>query len=58
MTIPVPIRMVFVIISVMHEDIFKGSASAAASKFCEQFQVVIDVYIPHHQHQVKSHTAS
>ena len=57
MTIPVPIRMVFVIISVMHEDIFKGSASAAA-KFCEQFQVVIDVYIPHHQHQVKSHTSS
>ena len=29
------------------EDIFKLSASAAASEFCEWFQVEIDVYIPH-----------
>ena len=27
--------------------IFKLSASAAASEFCELVQVVIDVYIPH-----------
>ena len=35
------------------EDIFKLSASAAASEFCEWFQVGIDVYIPHHKYQVK-----
>ena len=29
------------------EDIFKVSASAAASKFCDWVQVGIDVYIPH-----------
>ena len=29
------------------EDIFKLSASAAASEFCEWVQVRIDVYIPH-----------
>ena len=29
------------------EDIFKLSASAAASGFCEWVQVGIDVYIPH-----------
>ena len=29
------------------EDIFKLSASAAASKFCEWVQAGIDVYIPH-----------
>ena len=29
------------------EDIFKLSASAAASEFCEWVQVEIDVYIPH-----------
>ena len=29
------------------EDIFKLSAHAAASEFCEWFQVGIDVYIPH-----------
>ena len=29
------------------EDIFKLSASAAASEFCEWVQVGIDVYIPH-----------
>ena len=30
------------------EDIFKLSASAAASEFCEWVQAGIDVYIPHH----------
>ena len=37
------------------EDIFKLSASAAASEFCEWVQVGIDVYIPHHKYQVKPH---
>ena len=32
-----------------------NSASAAASKFCEWFQVGIDVYIPHRKYQVKLH---
>ena len=35
------------------EDIFKVSASAAASEFCEWVQVGIDVYIPHRKYQVK-----
>ena len=35
------------------EDIFKFSASAAASEFCEWLQVGIDVYIPHGKYQVK-----
>ena len=35
------------------EDIFKLSASAAASEFCEWVQVGIDVYIPHRRYQVK-----
>ena len=35
--------------------IFKLSASAAASEFCEWFQVGIDVYIPHHKYQLKPH---
>ena len=34
------------------EDIFKLSASAAASEFCEWVQVGIDVYIPHRKSQV------
>ena len=34
-------------------DIFKLSASAAASEFCEWVRVGIDVYIPHRKHQVK-----
>ena len=38
------------------EDIFKPSASAAASEFCEWVQVGIDVYIPHLQYQVKTHS--
>ena len=36
------------------EDI---SASAAASEFCEWFQVEIDVYIPHRKYQVKPHSS-
>ena len=39
------------------EDIFKLSASAAASEFCEWIQVGIDVYIPHRKYQVKSHSS-
>ena len=38
---------------VQWEDIFKLSASAAASEFCEWVQVGIDVYIPHRKSQVK-----
>ena len=41
---------------VPREDIFKLSASAAASKFCEWVQVGIDVYIPHRMYQVKPHS--
>ena len=40
------------------EDIFKLGAFAAASEFCEWVQVGIDVYIPHHKYQVKSHSSS
>ena len=32
------------------EDIFKLSASAAASEFCEWVHVGINVYIPHHKY--------
>ena len=39
------------------EDIFKLSASAAASEFCEWVQVGIDVYISHHKYQVKPHSS-
>ena len=39
------------------EDIFKLSASAAASEFCEWVQVAIDVYMPHHKYQVKPHSS-
>ena len=39
------------------EDIFKFSASAAASKFCEWIQVKIDVYIPHCKYQAKLHSS-
>ena len=42
---------------VLWEDIFKLSASAAASEFCEWVQVGIDVYIPHHKYQVKPHSS-
>ena len=39
------------------EDIFKLSASAAASEFCVWVQVGIDVYIPHRKYQVKPHSS-
>ena len=39
------------------EDIFKLSASAAASEFCEWIQVGIDVYIPRCKYQVKPHSS-
>ena len=39
------------------EDIFKLSASAAASEFCECVQVVIAVYIPHRKYQDKPHSS-
>ena len=39
------------------EDIFKLSASSAASEFCEWVQVGIDVYIPHRKYQVKPHSS-
>ena len=39
------------------EDIFKFSASAAASEFFEWVQVGIDVYIPHRKYQVKPHSS-
>ena len=40
---------------VQWQNIFKLSASAAASEFCEWVQVGIDVYIPHRKYQVKPH---
>ena len=39
------------------EDIFKLSASAAASEFCEWVQNGIDVYIPHRKYKVKPHSS-
>ena len=42
---------------VLWEDIFKLSASTAASKFCEWVQVGIDVYIAHQKYQVKPHSS-
>ena len=39
------------------EDIFKLSASAAASEFCEWVQVGIDVCIPHRKYLVKRHSS-
>ena len=39
------------------DDIFKLSAPAAASEFCEWVQVGIDVYIPHRKYQVKPHSS-
>ena len=39
------------------EDIFKVSASAASSEFCEWVQIGIDVYIPHRKYQVKPHSS-
>ena len=39
------------------EDVFKLSASAAASEICEWIQVGTHVYIPHRKYQVKSHSS-
>ena len=39
------------------EYIFKLSASAASSKFCEWVQVGIDVYIHHRKYQVNPHSS-
>ena len=39
------------------EDVFKLSASAAASEYYEWVQVGIDVYILHRKYQVKPHSA-
>ena len=39
------------------EDIFKLSASSAASEFWEWVQVGIDVYIPHCKYPVKHHSS-
>ena len=39
------------------EDIFKLSASTAASEFCEWVQLRIAVYIPHCKYQVKPHSS-
>ena len=52
------IGMVFVIIlgDVPWEDIFKFSATAAASQFCGWVQVGIDICIPHCKYQVKPHS--
>ena len=36
---------------------FKLSASAAASEFCEWGQVGIDAYIPHRKYQVKPYSS-
>ena len=40
------------------EDIFKLSASAPATKFCELVQVGIAICIPHRKYQVKPHSFS
>ena len=42
---------------VLWEDIFKLSASSAASEFCEWIQVGIDVYISHRKYQIKPHSS-
>ena len=39
------------------EDIFKLSASDAASNFYEWFQVEIDLYFPHGKYQIKPHSS-
>ena len=39
------------------EDIFKLSPSADASEFYEWVQLVIDVYIPYHKYQFKTHSS-
>ena len=39
------------------DDIFKLSASATASEFCEWVQIGIDVYISHRKYQVKPYSS-
>ena len=39
------------------ENIFKVSASAAASEFFERVQVGIYVYIFHHKYRIKPHSS-
>ena len=39
------------------EGIFKLSTSTDACEFCEWSQVGIDLYIPHHNYQVKPHSS-
>ena len=39
------------------EDIFKVSASAAASDICGWVRVRTDIYIPHHKYLVKHHSS-
>ena len=51
----VQLMIILVLRDVLWEDIFKLSASDAASEICEWFQVVIDVYTPHSKYQLKSH---
>ena len=58
MNILVLIGMVFVIIlEIFHGMIFKLGASAAASEFCECYQVGIAVYIPHRKYRVEPHSS-
>ena len=38
-------------------DIFKLSASAAASEFCESVQVGTNVYVPRRKYRVKPHSS-
>ena len=42
---------------VLWEDIFKLSASAAASEICEWVRVGMDVHIPHRKYQVKPYSS-
>ena len=39
------------------EDVFKFSASPAASEFCEYAHIGIDVYFPHHKYWIKPHSS-
>ena len=57
MTIPVLIGTVIVIIQdVQRKDVFKFSAFAAASEFCEWVQIYIYIYIPQCNYQVKHYS--
>ena len=38
-------------------NVFKFSASPAASEFCEYAQIGIDVYFPHHKYWIKPHSS-